>query len=120
MLKIGVIGLGDIAQKAYLPIISRKKVEVHLYTRNETTLKQIGDQYQFKNLHQSLEALIDSGITAAFVHTATASHYGIVEQLLDNNIHVYVDKPVTCDYSSTEKLVRLAEKKGLVLFVGFN
>jgi len=120
MLKIGIIGLGDIAQKAYLPIISRKKVELHLYTRNEATLKQIGEQYQLKNLHQSLEALIASGITAAFVHAATAAHYGIVEQLLDSNIHVCVDKPVTCDYSSTEKLVRLAEKKGLVLSVGFN
>jgi hypothetical protein len=28
MLKIGVIGLGDIAQKAYLPVLSKKEVEV--------------------------------------------------------------------------------------------
>jgi len=120
MIKIGIIGLGDIAQKAYLPVISKKNVEVHLCTRNEATLRQVGAQYRFKNLHQNLDSLINSGITGAFVHTATASHYGVVEQLLNSNIHVYIDKPVTYDYASTEKLLELATKKNLILTVGFN
>lgn len=120
MVKIGIIGLGDIALKAYLPVISSKKIEVHLYTRNETTLRQVGEQYRFPNLHHSMESLISSGIQGAFVHTATASHHAIVEQLLSNNIHVYVDKPITDDYASSEKLVTLAKKKDLLLMVGFN
>ena len=120
MLKIGIIGLGDIAHKAYLPVISKKKVEVHLYTRNENTLADVSDIYRFKNIHQSLESLISSGIKAAFVHTSTASHYSIVEELLSRNIHVYVDKPLTYDYESSEKLIALAEKKNLILTVGFN
>lgn len=120
MLKIGIIGLGDIASKAYLPVISRKKIEVHLYTRNKDNLLHLGEQYRFQNRHQSLDSLINSGIKAAFVHTPTASHYQIVEQLLSNNIHVYVDKPVTYDYESTEKLVALANKKELMMMAGFN
>jgi virulence factor len=120
MLKIGIIGLGDIAQKAYLPVISKKKVAIHLHTRNDETLAQLGEQYRVHNLHRSLESLIDSGIQGAFVHTATASHQPIVEQLLAHNIPVYVDKPITYDYASTEKLVALARKKDLLLTVGFN
>ena len=120
MLKIGIIGLGDIAQKAYLPVISKKKVEVHLYTRNETSIAHVGELYRFKNLHKSLESLINSGIKGAFVHVPTTSHYSIVEQLLSHNIHVYVDKPLTYDYTSSEKLVALAQKKDLILTVGFN
>lgn len=120
MIKIGIIGLGDIARKAYLPVISKKNVEVHLCTRNKDILHQVGDQYRYNHRHQHLESLINSGITAAFVHTATASHYDIVEQLLNNNIHVYIDKPVTYDYASTEKLVELAARKNLILTVGFN
>ncbi len=120
MLKIGIIGLGDIACKAYLPVISRKKVEVHLYTRKEDKLFQLGEEYRFQNKHQSLDALINSGIKAAFVHTATSAHFQIVEELLSNNIHVYVDKPVTYDFKSTEKLVELARKKNLTLMAGFN
>jgi virulence factor len=64
--------------------------------------------------------LIRSGIKAAFVHTSTASHYEIVEALLKSNVHVYVDKPVTYNLASTEKLISLANKKGLTLMAGFN
>ncbi len=120
MLKIGIIGLGDIAQKAYLPVISKKKVEVHLCTRDEDKLVQVSEQYRFIHQHQTLESLINSGIKGAFVHTATVAHYNIVEQLLLNNIHVYIDKPVTSDYASTEKLVALAKSRNLLLVVGFN
>lgn len=120
MLKIGIIGLGDIALKAYLPVMGKKNLEIHLFTRNETNLRAVGQQYRFENRHQSLDELIRSGIKAAFVHTSTSSHYEIVEMLLKNNIHVYVDKPVTYDFASTEKLIALANQNGLTLMAGFN
>lgn len=120
MLKIGVIGLGDIAQKAYLPVLSRKENEVHLFTRNQTKLQDIGAKYRFSNLHDSLDSIISAGIQAAFVHTATASHEDIVTRLLNSNVHVFVDKPITYHFNSTEKLLTLARKKELILAVGFN
>jgi len=120
MLKIGIIGLGDIAQKAYLPVIGEKKVEAHLFTRNEVTLQRLGEKYRIENRHNSLESLMNSGITGAVVHAPTAAHENLAEQLLSRNVHAYVDKPITYDYSSSEKLVVLAEKKKLLLTVGFN
>lgn len=120
MLKIGIIGLGDIAQKAYLPILSRKDLEIHLFTRNQERLLQIGRQYRFENLHTNLESILKSGINAAFVHTVTESHDSIIEQLLMHDIHVYVDKPITYDYVSSKRLLDLAESRGLNLMVGFN
>jgi len=120
MLKIGVIGLGDIAQKAYLPVLCSKHLELHLFTRNQDRLSTIGSQYRIENLHLSLESILSSGIQGAFVHTATDSHEYIVEQLLLHNIHVYVDKPITYHYSTAKLLVELAESKGLILMVGFN
>ncbi len=120
MLRIGIIGLGDIAQKAYLPLISSRNLDLHLHTRNKKKLSEIGQQYRIANLHEDLGSLLHSGIKAAFVHTATHSHHDIIEQLLLSNIHVFVDKPVTYDYSSTEKLFSLAHEKNLLLHVGFN
>jgi virulence factor len=120
VLRIGIIGLGDIAQKAYLPIISNKNIQCHLFSRNESTLRRVGQSYRLNNTHSTLESLIGSGIQAAFVHAATSSHFEIVEMLLNNNIHVYVDKPLTYDLPSSEKLVALAEERGLILLVGFN
>ncbi|MBS4173092.1 Gfo/Idh/MocA family oxidoreductase [Bacillus sp. FJAT-49736] len=121
MQKLGIIGLGDIAAKAYLPIYGAKEdVEFHLYTRNKERLASISRQYRFDNIHHSLESLIESGIKGAFVHSSTESHFEIVHTLLVNNIHVYVDKPITYDFDSSKKLMELAKKNGLWLMVGFN
>lgn len=121
MLKIGIIGLGDIAQKAYLPVISSMKdLELHLFTRNEEKLEEISQKYRFSNIHPSLKFLIKSGITAAFVHSSTDSHYEIIKELLLNDIHVYVDKPITNHYETAKELVELAETRKLILMTGFN
>ncbi len=120
MLKIGIVGIGDIARKAYLPVLSSKGLELHLYTRDQKKLAEIGRQYRFENLHESLGSILNSGIQGAFVHTATGSHEMIIEQLLMHDIHVYVDKPITYDFHSAKRLAELAASRNLVLMVGFN
>ncbi|RFB15202.1 gfo/Idh/MocA family oxidoreductase [Bacillus sp. HNG] len=121
MIKIGVIGLGDIAQKAYLPVYSGlKEIEFHFYTRNQEKLRTIASQYRFEHIHSDLESLVESGITGAFVHSSTSSHEEIVELLLHRGINVFVDKPITDKYEGAKRLVELAEAKGLILMVGFN
>lgn len=121
MLKIGVIGLGGIAQKAYLPVYSSlKEIEWHLYTRNEKKLEEISQKYRFPYIHHNLLSLIQTGIKAAFVHSSTESHFTIVKDLLLAGIHVYVDKPITYDLKQTEELVNLAKERNLTLMTGFN
>lgn len=122
MLKIGIIGLGGIAQKAYLPVdmMMQDKVEWHLYTRNQEKLQAIGKQYNNTNLYASLEALIESGIEAAFVHTATHTHASIVKQLIEKGIHVYVDKPISENLEEVEELIQLAKQRNVLLTAGFN
>jgi virulence factor len=120
MLKIGVIGLGGIAQKAYLPVLSKKELEVHLFTRDQVKLRDIGSKYRFSNLHDSVDSMIAADIKAAFVHTDTNSHEEIVTRLLSSNIHVIVDKPITYDFVSAGRLLTMARKKDLILEVGFN
>ena len=120
LLKVGVIGLGDIATKAYLPVLSGKKIEVHLCSRSKGKLSEVGAGFRFQNQHNSLDSLIDQKMHAAFVHTPAATHGEIVEKLLLKNVHVYVDKPLALDYSTAERLVDLARKRKLILRVGFN
>jgi virulence factor len=119
-LKVGVIGLGDIATKAYLPVLSSKEIEVHLCSRSKAKLLDVGARFRFQGQHDNLNSLIRQGIHAAFVHTTAATHADIVEELLANNIHVYVDKPLALNYSTVEKLVNFARTKKLILRVGFN
>ncbi|PLR97843.1 Gfo/Idh/MocA family protein [Bacillus sp. T33-2] len=119
-MKIGIIGLGDIAQKAYLPVLAeRGDIEFHLYTRNQQKLAAIGAKYRFHQ-HNDFDSMLQSGIKGAFVHSSTESHYEIVRKLLEAGIHVYVDKPITYELESARELTRLAEQKQLILMTGFN
>ncbi len=120
-LKIGIIGIGDIAKKAYLPLVCNSEViEPYLVSRNPATLQAACEKYHINNCFNTVSDLIDRHIDAAFVHTATEAHFKIVETLLANGIHVYVDKPLTYNYKESEMLVDLAEKNRRYLIVGFN
>ncbi|MFC6323718.1 Gfo/Idh/MocA family protein [Companilactobacillus baiquanensis] len=122
MEKIGVIGLGKIAQKAYLPVMSelQDKYEWHLTTRNKDKGEFLKKKYNFSHLHQTLDQLIAEHPLAVFVHTPTHTHAEIIEKLLMSGINVYVDKPVSEDIDEVKRLYKLAADKKLLLTCGFN
>ncbi|WP_433894781.1 Gfo/Idh/MocA family protein [Streptomyces sp. CA-111067] len=120
-MKIGVIGLGDIAQKAYLPVLTAQPgLELHLQTRTPATLDRIGDAHRLPHRHTSLAVLLDQGLDAAFVHAPTEHHVEITEQLILAGVPAYVDKPLARDLDGARHLVELAEQRGVPLMTGFN
>lgn len=122
-MKVGCIGLGDIAQKAYLPVLGTQPgLELHLHTRTPSTLQRVGDTLRLSpaQLHTDLDALLATGLDAAFVHAATAAHPELVTRLLEAGVPTYVDKPLSYDFAVSQRLVALAEDRGVGLTVGFN
>ncbi|MEV7615120.1 Gfo/Idh/MocA family oxidoreductase [Streptomyces sp. NPDC089799] len=122
-MKVACIGLGDIARKAYLPVLTaRPGTELHLHTRTPATLELVGDRYAVPaaRRHTGLDSLLDQGLDAAFVHAATAAHPEITERLLLAGVPTYVDKPLAYEYAEAQRLVELAERRGVSLAVGFN
>ncbi|GAA3274169.1 Gfo/Idh/MocA family oxidoreductase [Streptomyces labedae] len=122
-MKVGCIGLGDIAQKAYLPVLAvQPGVELHLQSRTPATLERVGDSLHLPaaQRHAGLDALIAAGLDAAFVHAPTDVHPQIVTRLLEAGVPTYVDKPLAYELADSERLVALAEERGVSLAVGFN
>ncbi|GAA3214184.1 Gfo/Idh/MocA family oxidoreductase [Nonomuraea helvata] len=116
-----MIGLGDIAEKAYLPVLAAQPgLDLYLCTRNQARLDRLGDTYRVARRSTSVDEVIKAGVEAAFVHAATDAHPQIVEPLLRAGVHVYVDKPIAYTLEESERLVRLAEAEGRSLMVGFN
>jgi virulence factor len=120
-LRVGVVGLGDIARKAYLPVLTaRDDVELSLMTRDPGRLADVARRYGIVRRTTRVEDFLDGTLDAAFVHASTAAHVGLVEQLLHAGVPVLVDKPLAPDLASSTRLVELAEQRGLSLAVGFN
>lgn len=122
-MKVGCVGLGDIARKAYLPVLGTLPgVELHLQTRTPATLESVADSLHLPagRRHPSLDALLAEDLDAAFVHAPTAAHPEIVTRLLEAGVPTYVDKPLAYELADSERLVTLAEERGVSLAVGFN
>lgn len=120
-MRVGIVGLGDIARKAYLPVLAATPgVEPLLCTRDRAALDRLGDAYRIGPRFTAVADLVGAGVDAAFVHAATTAHVPVVTALLEAGVHVYVDKPLAYDAASSARLVRLARERGRSLMVGFN
>ncbi|MGD6818727.1 Gfo/Idh/MocA family protein [Metabacillus sp. 113a] len=120
-MRLGIIGLGDIAKKAYLPVLSeREDIELVLCTRNPDTLKQLAQKYRLDEMVQTVDELVTKKMDAAVISTATEAHAEIAEKLLENGISVYIDKPVSLNYRETKRISELSESSGKVAMTGFN
>ncbi len=120
-MRVGVIGLGDIAQKAYLPVIAaRDDVELVFCTRNRDTLARLARMYRVTECVAGVDDLLDRALDAAFVHTATDSHTAVATKLLRRAVPVYLDKPIAYSFDEARRLVDLAEESGQLLMIGFN
>lgn len=122
LMKIGVIGLGNIAQKAYLPTYSkiRDQADFIFATRNEAVRKRLAEQYNLTRMVKTVDELIAQNIDACFIHSATVAHYEIAKMCLENGIHVFMDKPASENLNQVKELQSLALRQSKILMIGFN
>ena len=120
VLRIGIVGLGGIAQKAWLPVLTQTAdwQIAGAFSPDQQKARMICDSYRIP-LFSSLEQLTDAS-DALFVHTSTASHYSIVRQILLAGKDVCVDKPLAATLAQAEQLTELAHRRGRKLMVAFN
>ena len=121
-MRVLVIGLGDIAHKAYLPVLATTpQLELHLTTRDQDVLRSAGSTFRADHLHASVpEALASESFDAAFVHAATSAHPALVRTLLERRIPTFVDKPLADSFEQVERLVAFAKRQETLLAVGFS
>ncbi len=118
---IAVIGIGGIAQKAYLPVLgTRAGLDLVLLSRSAANVQQAQAAYRIRRAAAGLDDLVRAGPRAAYVLSPDATHYEIVRRLLEAGIDVFVEKPATQHAAQTQELAGLAERLGRVLMVGFN
>ncbi len=57
-------------------------------------------------------------IDAAVISTPTKTHYALAKQALERGLHTFVEKPLATSANQGQELIDLAEKNGVILFVG--
>ncbi|WP_134754564.1 Gfo/Idh/MocA family protein [Paenibacillus athensensis] len=121
-IRIGLIGLGDIAQKVYLPLLAaEERVDLAgLMSRSAATVERLQAKYRIPVGTTRLEELLALGLDAVFLHSPTPTHFELASRCLEAGVDVYVDKPLSNEWKESVELAALAERKGRLLAVGFN
>ncbi|WNS44286.1 Gfo/Idh/MocA family oxidoreductase [Paenibacillus sp. MMS20-IR301] len=120
--RVAIIGIGDIARKVYLPLLSRHdQAEIAgVLSHSPVTVQKAVQAYRLPKGTTDLDELLSWNLDAVFVHSPTPSHYEIVTRCLEHGVSVYVDKPLSYNLEESRQMTELAERKGLLLGVGFN
>jgi virulence factor len=122
-LRVGLIGLGDIAAKAYLPVLAADAgVEPVLITRDPARRAMLASAWRVAEGYATIEEALASAapLDAAFVHAATQAHPGIAVGLIDAGIPTFVDKPLALSVQEADAVVARARGAGVSLAVCFN
>ena len=117
MVNVGVIGVGSLGQhhaRIYheLPDVNL----VGVYDASRERADEIAARHGTLTF-DSIEALV-AEIDAASVVVPTDRHRDVAGQLLEQGIHVLVEKPIASSTVEAEALVGIAEQKNLILQVG--
>lgn len=89
-------------------IIDSDKKKLNFYKQEITTYEDIKKVNFKKDIYDG-----------AIVSSNTSSHYLIAKTLLENNIPILVEKPITTNQKNFNEIVRKAVKKNLIIRCGF-
>ena len=117
-IKIGIVGIGHLGA-IHLKVLDQLRDRVDIIgicdTKEERTIK-LAEHYNvpfFKN-YTELTGKID----AVNICVPTNLHSEIATYFLQNNIHTFIEKPITTTVDQATALVDLAKKRNLIVQVG--
>lgn len=115
--RVGVIGVGYLgkyhAEKyAGMDNVNIVGVVDTAKSRAETVARQVGTKAYTSHLD-----LMDR-VDAVSIAVPTPAHYTVSRDFLENNVDILIEKPMTTSIEEADKLLEMAESRGLIIQVG--
>jgi len=116
-IKVGVIGVGHLGEHHARIYSELSQAElVGIFDLDLDKSKSKAEKYKttyFKELIELLEK-----VEAVSLVVPTSSHYEVAKKILDRNVHILIEKPITETVQQAEELIQIAKNKNLTLQVG--
>jgi predicted dehydrogenase len=117
MLKIGVLGAGHLG-KIHLRLLNQSTCYelVGFYDPNEENALKVEEEFGYKKFNTILELI--ENVDVVDIVTPTLSHYDCAKIAIQNNKHVFLEKPIANTVEEAEELIALAKKHNVKGQVG--
>lgn len=122
MLKVGIVGCGKIADShaAQIQRIGGCEI-VGVCDREPLMARQLYERFPVSQYFTEVSELVRKARPdVVHITTPPESHFPIARFCLEQDCHVYVEKPFTIDAKEAQQLVDLAERRGVKLTAGHN
>lgn len=123
-MKIGLIGVGDIAQIMHLPHLTEiPEVDLHaIADPGVNVVETLGERYNVPNQFGDPVTLIDDladELDGVVIATPMHTHAELAVAALESDLHTFVEKPVAVTPADAEAVVRAAEQSDAECMVGY-
>ena len=119
---IGFIGAGFIAQQCHLPAFKEQSncCLFGIADPHNDLVERVASMFEIPFTYSSHKDLIANNEIDAVVITLPRPYtFGVVRDCLKAGKHVFTEKPLTLNHENAKKLKKLAQKKNLLLYVGY-
>ena len=118
MKKLALVGIGKWGKTLLKEFNDISIITLCYSTGDIQNIKWLKKNYPKITHTKNFDDILNSNVDGVIVATPINTHFEIVKKLLNNNKHVFVEKPLATKKSDASKLISLANKKKLILFVG--
>ncbi|WP_319445954.1 MULTISPECIES: Gfo/Idh/MocA family oxidoreductase [unclassified Mycobacterium] len=121
MIRTAIVGLGKMGLSHLATLRAHPDVEVVGGCDSVAYFRDVLTKYTGLVCYQDFDRMLaETKPDALLVATPSRLHASMVEQALTRGIHVFCEKPFVLDIGDGERLVALAEERGLVTQVGYH
>ncbi|MFA6598166.1 MAG: Gfo/Idh/MocA family oxidoreductase [Ignavibacteriaceae bacterium] len=121
--KIGIIGLGSIAQLIHLPMLKKlNNANITAVSElNKNRLMSVGEKFGIKSLYTDYNEMLEKeDLDAVIIATPTDTHLPIALACIEKKKNILIEKPISRSIKETQILVDAIKKQGVKVMVGMN
>ena len=122
-MRLGVIGLGEVAQVVHLPLLSALPDLFEVRSACDISpqlLQSVGDRFAIpQRFSTSSELIAAGGIDAVLVLTSDEYHAETVIEAAEHGLHVLVEKPMCLSPREAEMIIDARQRTGITVMVGY-
>ena len=121
-IRIGMIGAGSYAKKFLLPNFKSNGAEFcSIATAAGLTARDVANQYGFAAcISDAADVIADEKANLIVIATRHDTHASYAQAALEQNKHVFVEKPLAMNDAELDGVLTAAEKSSGRLMLGFN
>jgi predicted dehydrogenase len=122
-LRVGIIGLGEVAQVVHLPVLASLPdlFEVRAACDiSESLLSSVGDRFGIPGRYLSAASMLaEEELDCVLVLNSDEYHAECVVQALDAGLHVLVEKPMCLSPREADEIIAARDRSGKTMMVGY-